>query len=140
MNGTAIIWPMTVQALVSLWLYVPMSRARLASVKRGKAKASDFRLPDVDEQPETRQLANAVANQFELPVLFFTVCLAALAIGSVGWVLTVLAWIFVLSKTVHSCIHATSNRLRYRRPVFMVAWGACILMWVWFAASALFGR
>lgn len=133
MNPDWIFWPLIVQALFTLWLYVPMSRARVASIKAGTASASDFRLPNVDEKPETRQLANAVANQFELPVLFFALCLAAHAAGAVDWPMLAGAWLFVILKTAHSHVHATSNRLRHRRPVFMAAWVTCIALWLWFA-------
>lgn len=132
-----IFWPMIIQALVTLWMYVPMSRARVRTVKSGAASAADFRLPDRDEKPETRQLANALTNQFELPLLFFAVCLAAHAAGVVTFILMALACCFVVAKTLHSAIHMTTNRIRHRRPAFMAAYGACVLMWVSFATSLL---
>ena len=139
MNPAWIFWPVIVQALVTLWMYVPMSRARVAAVKAGAARASDFRLPNVDEKPETRQLANAVGNQFELPVLFFALCLSVHAAGRVDAVMLAGAWLFVVLKTVHSYVHATSNRLRHRRPVFMAAWLTCIALWLWFAVRLAIG-
>ncbi len=139
MNPNWIFWPVIAQALVTLYMYVPMSNARMAAVKAGKATAADFRLPNVDEKPETRRLANALTNQFELPVLFYTVCLAAHAAGLVDWVLLAAATLFVVLKTVHSYVHATTNRLRHRRPIFMAAYGVCILLWLWFAARLALG-
>ena len=38
MNATLIIWPMVLLALVTLGIYIPMSRARVASVKSGEVK------------------------------------------------------------------------------------------------------
>lgn len=136
-DANLIFWPVIVQALVTLFMYVPMSRARIASIKQGRASASDFRLPNRDESDETRAIANAVTNQFELPVLFFTVCLAAHAAGTVNAVFIALAWCFVVTKTAHSYVHATSNKLRYRRPIFIAAFLTVILMWVWFAIGLL---
>jgi hypothetical protein len=133
MNANFIFWPMIIQAAVTLWLYVPMSRARVAAVKAGTAKASDFRLPNRDETGETRHIVNALSNQFELPVLFFAVCLAAHGAGVVDVTMLALAWGFVIAKTAHVTVHATTNRLRFRRPVFMVAYAIAIAMWLWFA-------
>lgn len=132
-----IFWPLIVQAFVTLALYVVMSRARIASIKQGRAKVSDFRLPNRDEGNDTRAIANAVTNQFELPVLFFAVCLSAHAAGVVSAVMIVLAWCFVLTKTAHSYVHATSNRIRHRRPIFIAAFFVVTLMWVWFGVSLL---
>lgn len=132
-----IFWPMIVQALVTLAMYVPMSNARIRSIKTGKAKAADFRIPNRDESDETRSIANAVTNQFELPVLFFTVCLAAHSAGVATLVMVALAWCFVVIKTAHSYVHATSNKLRHRRPIFMAAFAVAIMMWLCFAISLL---
>lgn len=136
-DANLIFWPMIVQAFVTLVLYVVMSRARIASIKQGRAKASDFRLPNRDEGDETRAIANAVTNQFELPVLFFAVCLAAHAAGTVNALLIALAWCFVITKTAHSYVHATSNKLRHRRPIFIAAFFTVTLMWVWFGVGLL---
>lgn len=132
-----IFWPVIVQAFVTLALYVVMSKARVASIKQGRAKAADFRLPNRDEGDETRAIANAVTNQFELPVLFFAVCIAAHVAGVVSVVMIVLAWGFVILKSTHSYVHATSNRLRHRRPIFMAAFFTVTIMWVWFGVSLL---
>ncbi|MNU04332.1 MAPEG family protein [compost metagenome] len=43
----------------------------------------------------------------------------------------VLAWLFIASRYLHAFVHVTSNRIRYRRPLFMA--GAVTLggMWIW---------
>lgn len=136
-NANLIFWPMIAQAFVTFALYVFMSRARVASIKEGRAKVSDFRLPNRDESDETRSIANALTNQFELPVLFFAVCLSAHAAGVVSFIMVALAWCFVITKTAHSYVHATSNRIRHRRPIFIAALLTVLLMWVWFAIGLL---
>lgn len=133
MNSNAIFWPMIVQALVSLWMYFPMSRARIGAVVSGKAKAHDMRLPRQKEPEEIAKFGNAVSNQFELPVLFFVVCLAAHSAGFIDTALIVLTWLFAILKAAHSSIHITSNRLKFRFRLFAAALITAIAMWIWFA-------
>lgn len=139
MNSTAIFWPAILQALVTLWMYVPMSKARIGAVKTGKAKVSDFGLPDKDEPAESRQKVNALNNQYELPVLFFAVVLSAYVTDTADLVMVLLAWLFAISKTVHSYVHATTNPVGKRRKLFMVPFFTCIVMWLWFATRLAIG-
>ena len=134
MNNAAIFWPVIIQALVTLYLYIPMSARRIQSVKSGTSKASDYRL--IEKEPEdVRQMTRAIANQYETPILFYAVCLSAYVTQNAGIVMLTLAWIYVAVKCVHVFVHATSNRLRIRRPIFMVSFITLIAMWVVFACN-----
>ena len=132
MNNAAIFWPVIIQALVTLFLYIPMSSRRVASVKSGEAKASDYRL--VEKEPaDVRQMTRAIANQYETPILFYAVCISAYVTQNAGTVMLVLAWAYVIIKCCHVFVQTTSNRLRIRRPIFMVSFIVLIAMWVTFA-------
>lgn len=138
MNANLIFWPMIILALVTLWLYVPMSNARVKAVREGRARASDFKLT-LNEPEESRQLNNAIRNQFESPVLFYAACLAAHAAGLADGVMIVLAFLYAFAKTAHVAIFATTNRIRYRRPMFMATMGILAAMWVWLAWRLVVG-
>jgi hypothetical protein len=129
MNPLLLLWPMVIHALVTLFLYVPMSRARVASVKSGKVKAGVYRL-NTGEPEESLQFSNAIRNQNEIGVLFYAACLTLYATDGASWLTAALAWIFVISKCAHVLIHVTTNRLRFRRPVFSVAWLMVIALWI----------
>jgi len=132
MNNAAIFWPVIIQALVTLFLYIPMSSRRVASVKSGEAKASDYRL--VEKEPaDVRQMTRAIANQYETPILFYAVCVSAYVTQNAGTVMLALAWAYVIIKCCHVFVQTTSNRLRFRRPIFMVSFIVLIAMWVTFA-------
>ena len=133
MDPTAIFWPMIVMALVTLGLYIPMSRSRVAGVKAGKVKAEEFRLIR-DEPEESLKFTNAIRNQYETPILFYAVCLASFQVGNTGYLMVALAWMYAIVKTVHVFVHVTSNRLRYRRPLFMLAYLIIAIMWIVLAA------
>jgi len=125
---------MIVVALATLWLYIPMSNARVASVRKGKTKSSVYRL-NVGEPEESLRFSNAIRNQFESPILFYAVCLAAYVTQNANIILIGLAFAYAVTKLVHIYIHTTSNRLRYRRPVFAVSLFILIAMWVFLAIT-----
>ncbi|MBO6718927.1 MAG: MAPEG family protein [Rhizobiaceae bacterium] len=132
MSGTAIFWPMLVQVALVYVIYALISRNRIRAVKSGNAKSSQFRENQV-EPPESLFYRNNLANQFELPVLFYAACISLFVTGGASTVPVVLAWLFALSRIAHAVIHVTSNRLRYRRPVFTLGYLFLAVMWVWFA-------
>jgi hypothetical protein len=128
MQGTAIIWPMLAHVALVYAIYVLMFLRRKAMVQQGRVKISDYR-ENRTEPPESLFVKNNLSNQFELPVLFHICCLALLVTGGVGAVMIVAAWVFVASRIVHSFIHVTSNRIRYRQPAFSLGFVVLALMW-----------
>ncbi len=120
MNGEAIFWPMLVQMGLTFAIYGLMSIRRMGSIREGKAKAADFRIPTVEPEPSAT-VARSLINQFELPVLFYAACLVLFVLGAAGQVAVTLAWLFALVRIGHAYVHVTTNRLRYRRPLFVAS-------------------
>ena len=77
--------------------------------------------------------ADNFGNLFEVPVLFFAVCLALPLSGAVTATQLLLAWTFVSLRAVHSFIHLGSNRVIHRFAVHVLATGTVFLMWILFA-------
>lgn len=136
MNQTAIFWPMIAHAALVFAIYVLLGLRRRQAVMTGNAKVSQFR-ENRDEPAESLFVRNALENQFELPLLFYAVCLALQASGAVGALTLGLAWGFAVSRYVHTFIHVTSNRIRYRQPAFTVGFLALIALWVLLALDLL---
>jgi len=132
MSPNAIFWPLVAQAALTYAIYFLMSRRRIGAIKAGKTKASVFR-ENRDEPLDSLFARNNLANQFELPVLFFAVVLALHATGAVNYVTVILAWLFVISRYVHAYFHVTTNRLRTRRPAFIFGFFVLLIMWIWLA-------
>ena len=55
------------------------------------------------------QIANALPDQFELPVLFYVLTILAMITRHADLLFVVLAWMFVAMRLVHAYIHVTSN-------------------------------
>lgn len=136
MNQTAIFWPMIAHVALVYIIYVLMLLRRKAAVQSGNARVSQFR-ENRDEPAESLFVRNNLANQFELPLLFHIVCLALYATASANVLAVVLAWVFVLSRYVHAYIHVTSNRIRFRQPVFSLGFIVLGAMWIVLAIGLL---
>ena len=132
MQSTLILWPMVLLALATLYLYIPMSKARIKSVKDGKVKAAVYRL-NQGEPEESLRFSRAIANQYETPTLFYAVCIAAYVTSNASIVMIVLAWGYALLKIAHSYVHTSTNNLRHRRPIFMMSFLVLIFLWLVFA-------
>lgn len=132
MNQTAIFWPVIAQVFLVGVIYALLARRRGAAIASGTARLSQFR-ENRDEPAESLFVHNNLLNQFQLPVLFYVVCLCLYATHGATWFAVVLAWLFVASRYAHAVIHVTSNRVRLRGPVFMLGFVMTALMWVAFA-------
>lgn len=138
MNQSAIFWPMLAHVLLVYGLYGLMFLRRVAAVRAGNARVSQFR-ENRDEPAESLFVRNSLTNQFELPVLFHAACLALFVTGAADGVALTLAWLFIASRYIHALIHVTTNRIRYRQPAFTAGLLFLALMWGWLALRLLGG-
>ncbi|HKQ94115.1 MAG TPA: MAPEG family protein [Aestuariivirgaceae bacterium] len=113
--------------------------SRVAAVRRGDVKVKDIALDSENWPDELRKRANNYRNQFELPVLFYALVAFVLAMNLAGPVELILAWIFVLTRFVHSYIHTGTNYVRHRFYAFASSAFTLTLMWAWFAVRVLAG-
>src|SRR5690349_5120301 len=136
MNQTMIFWPVIAQVLLVFIVYGLLSLRRTAAIKAGNVKLSDFRA-NRHEPRESIFIHNNLLNQFQLPVLFYIVCLCLYVTEGNSTVTIVLAWIFVAARYIHATVHMTTNRMPYRQSAFAVGYVVLGLLWVWFALHLL---
>jgi hypothetical protein len=65
-----------------------------------------------------QQINNCIRNQFELPVLFYVLCLMFWSLAAIDPFVQIAAWTFVLSRIAHAWEHMGSNRVPRRRRWF----------------------
>ncbi len=104
-------------------------QARIPLVLKGKVRIADIALHK-EAWPERSQLvANALANQFEVPVLFFVAALLSLYFGPT-LIEMLFAWLFVISRYVHAYIHVTTNHVVHRFSVYAAGVVIMALFWL----------
>jgi hypothetical protein len=81
---------------------------------------------------ENTRAADNYKNLFEMPVLFYALCLALYATQSVSDALLWAAWAYVALRVLHSFIHIGYNHLAQRFSVFALSAFLLIGMWAVF--------
>jgi len=130
MSIQAILLPMFAMVALAFVLLFWTLVLRLRVLRRGGVSPHQVALREQAWPPYVIQIGNAFHNQLELPMLFYVAVLLALVTNSLDVILYVLMWMFVISRYVHTYIHATYNRLDHRTAVFMLGAVALLLMWV----------
>lgn len=74
-------------------------------------------------------------NLFEVPVLFYVLCVAVTATGTATPALVAAGWAFVALRALHSLIHVTYNRVMHRFTVYAASTLLLFGMWAAFALA-----
>ena len=115
--------------LLTLVVWIYMYFRRTSYLLREKI---DLRSVDTPEKaatvvPGTVSLASHnLKNLFELPVLFYAVCLYLFVSDSVDRFYLAAAWWFFAFRIPHSLIHCTYNKVEHRFAAYMFA---AIALW-----------
>jgi hypothetical protein len=139
-DRTAILWPMCAQAGLVLLVWLRLYAVRLTEIRRRGLDPQ--RLARADEAIrllENNSGADNLRNLFEIPVLFFAICLATYVTGFVTPMQVSLAWGFVLLRCVHSFVHTTYNRVTHRFLAYAVSTLFVFAMWLLFFLGLLRG-
>ena len=117
LNVALILLAVLAQMTLTVVVYVVMVRGRIAALKAKQMRTSQYVLVE-GEPPNLARLTNNVRNQFELPVLFYALALALVAINRVTMIDVVLAWIFVLLRIAHYFAHTKGQNVLVRMRLF----------------------
>jgi len=129
MNESTILSPFFGVMLLTLVVWIYMYVRRTSYLLREKI---DLRTVDTPEKaatvvPERVSLASHnLKNLFELPVIFYAICLYLFLSDSVDKIHLLAAWWFFAFRVVHSLIHCTYNRVEHRFAAYMLA---AIALW-----------
>jgi hypothetical protein len=131
MNPQLLVFPMAAMVVLTFTVLVRLFRARVRAIKTAEIDATFFRTYQNGAEPEaSAKLARHFTNLFEAPVLFYVVCVAAMAVNEVSAVLLGLAWLYVLARAVHTFVHTGSNRLRQRVNTYFFSWLVLLAIWM----------
>ena len=112
---------------------------RLYFERIGEMRARRIRPQDIAtarQAAETLQQVNAAdnfRNLFEVPVLFYALCILAFVSHTVTPLLVGGAWAFVALRALHSLVHCTYNRVLHRFAVYVLS--TVILFGLWAALA-----
>jgi hypothetical protein len=125
------IYPMFALILLTFMVAGYLLRLRITAVKVGEVKLSIFKLNHAENMPvKILQAARNYANLFEIPMFFYAAGCVSIALQMNSSSMALLAWLFVLSRAIHSWIHLTNNNVIHRLQAFMAGNICVLLMWV----------
>jgi hypothetical protein len=137
MQTSDILPPLFAMMLLTLLVWVYMYARRLAYLGAQRIDAQALTTPEKLNAllPESvNNASNNLKNLFELPVLFYAVCLYLYASHGVGALDVYCAWAFVALRTLHSVVHCSVNTVLLR---FGTHFLAATVLWTMVVRAAL---
>ncbi len=139
LNNVDLMGPVLAQVLLGIVLMFVLYGRRLPAM--AKVKPSNEQMQDkagIHKLPAPARFAAENYNhQFEAPVLFYALCIGAMATGLGGGLSVIFAWTYVGLRIVHSLIHITYNKVMHRFAVFALSNFALIGLFITILADYL---
>ncbi len=136
MSQTQIFWPMIALTFLIYCVYLLLFLRRRRAVISGQAQLKEFAIPTNEPEISATTIRN-LNNLYEVPMLFYVACLSLYAVNGVSYLAVIISWLFVGARLAHTLIHVTTNRLRYRQPVFVLGFILNGILWVMLAMHLL---
>ncbi len=117
MHQTEILQPVVAMLLLTMTVWFYMFIRRFGFFLPNKIDTERLKTPEEAKAiiPENvNNIGNNFINLFEVPVVFYVICLVLFVSGSVDPVYLKAAWLFVFLRLVHSVIQCSYNRVMHR--------------------------
>jgi len=137
MNSQVILQPMLAMMVLTAIVWFVLYARRLPAMRKVGVSSQEYTTPDKGAAllPESVSYpAHNFRNLFELPVVFYALCLYLFVTGTAQNVDVVAAWAFVGFRALHSLIHCTVNIVIAR---FLAYLAATIALWFMLARAVL---
>ncbi len=136
MNAELILQPVMGMMLLTALVWVVLFLRRIPAMQASGQPTQTWTTPDkaVELLAEgVNNPANNFKNLFELPVVFYALCLVLFVTDSVDIGYVAAAWTFVGFRVLHSLIHCTANIVMAR---FLCYLAASLALWFMLARAA----
>ncbi len=132
---------LAVAALMGLTIhaYMQMANARVRIAKAGLVTVDDYKTTK-NEPDDAAVYTRAVANLFEMPVMFYALVLMSLTVGTASWITVILAWAYVVLRIVHWRELTTTNTVLKRRKIFFYSTYVFLALLAEFVIALLFSQ
>lgn len=137
MHQSEIFVPFVGVMLLTLFVWLLMYVRRLGWIFRQKVDPRTIDTPEKLNQLAPIPAANAannLKNLFELPVIFYGLCLYLFVTDQVDGFYLACAHAFFLLRVIHSGVHCTINRVQWR---FVAYAASAIALWIMVVRAAV---
>jgi hypothetical protein len=126
-SADLLLWPLLAQIGWTFMLFAWLTVARKRAVASGRIEYSGFVLGR-DEPLEVARITRNLANQFELPTIFYAVVVLFVVRGMVTIWDVVAAWAFVAGRIAHTLVQTLTDNVPLRGQVFTVNFLAVVFL------------
>ncbi len=124
MQGAEILLPFVGMLSLTFVVWLVLYVRRIGYMRKNRVNPQDFTTPEKGKAllPEyVNYPAYNLANLFELPVVFYAICLFLYTTESVDQTYVVSAWVFFVLRVLHSIVHCTINRVMLRFKLYVLS-------------------
>lgn len=125
----------TIFLTFAVWVY--MFAVRIPFINNGNFAPNQLAIPGELARvspPHVSNPSDNLKNLFEIPVLFYAVCLYLFVTGRVDTVHVACGWIFASFRALHSIVHCTFNHVLLRFWLYFVS---TVAFWIMAFRAAL---
>lgn len=133
------IWlPCTAMVLVTALVWIKLYADRLSEMRRKRIDPQALStVRAAAGKLEITQAADNFRNLFEVPMLFYVLCIALVITGGSTPGFVTAAWVYVGLRASHSLIHVSYNRVVHRFLVYVTSTILLFGMWAAFVLGGL---
>ncbi len=128
-----IFWPVLAQLLIPFWVLILNGQRKAVDRRSGTVDPEQAAIDNKAWSLPVVLTSNSLANQFQLPVVFYVLCLVLATLDAVSVFALLVAWLFVLTRWFHAYVHVTSNHIPARFGSFVLS--TLILLVLLFATA-----
>lgn len=132
MNFSSILLPVLIQISLTLIMFLILGVRKGRAVKAGEVDGKKAALNNSAWPNEVVKVSNNIANQFQIPVLFYVLSILFYVTNTVSIIVLITAWVFAISRLAHAYVHIGSNFIPARFSLFMIG-VVCLFVMLVFA-------
>lgn len=132
-----LVQPLIALMLLTLLVWIYMYVRRLGYILANHIDAQDLSTPEKRSAvlPEhVNRASNNLSNLFEVPVMFYALCVLILVLQESDSIYVNLAWSYVALRAAHSVIHCSVNVVMLRFAAYALS---SIVLWIMLVRLAL---
>jgi hypothetical protein len=133
----AILLPCLALAALTFAVLVRTAVVRIGELRRRRIHPQKIASAKALAELEDTRAADNFRNLFEMPVLFYVLCLLLAITRLVTPFLLACAWGYVFLRAVHTFIQLTHNTVVRRFQAFLASSVVLFVMWIAFAVELL---
>ena len=137
MSVQMVLLPVFVLVGLTFALLLWMASARTRALTSREISLKDIALGQPNWPERATRIGNCFRNQFEVPLLFYSLIALALPLRHADLFIVLMSWIFVVTRFAHAGIFVTSNDVRTRSLAWFAGVLVLLAMWIYFALKIL---